>query len=117
MKQWLEREFEEEEITKALNDCAEDKAPGLDGFNFSFINAGWSFLCKDFYNMLSEFHKGGHLHKEINATFLTLIPKVPNPSGLKDFRPISLVGCVYNLLAKVLPNRLKVALPLKISPM
>ena len=66
--------------------------------------------------MLSEFHRGGRLHKEINATFLTLVPKVPNPVDLKDFGPISLVSCVYKLLAKVLANRLKVALPQIISP-
>lgn len=65
--------------------------------------------------MLLEFHRRGQLHKDINVTSLMLIPKVLNPIGLKDIRPISLVGCFYKLLAKVLANRLKVVLPLIIN--
>lgn len=48
--------------------------------------------------------------------FLTLIPKVPNPMDLKDYRPISLVGCLYKLLAKILVNRLRCVLTHIINP-
>lgn len=44
------------------------------------------------------------------------MPKVLNSVELCDFRSISVVGCVYKLLAKILPNRLKVDLPHIISP-
>jgi len=36
-----------------------------------------------------------------------LIPKVDNPQQLDDFRPISLVGCLYKIISKVLSLRLK----------
>lgn len=95
----------------AIQECGGDKALGSDGFNFAFIRAAWDALKKDFCEMLCEFHRRGRLSKEIHATFLALIPKISNPVELRDFRPISLVGCVYKVLAKVLSNRLKVALP------
>jgi hypothetical protein len=38
--------------------------------------------------------------------FLTLIPKVSSPQNLGDFRPISLIGCLYKLVANVLAARL-----------
>ena len=65
--------------------------------------------------MLSEFHQRGKLNREINATLLCLIPRVLNPIDLKDFRPISLVGCIYKLLSKILANRLRGVLPHIIS--
>jgi len=40
----------------------------------------------------------------LNATFITLIPM---KLGQLDFRPISLIGSVYKILAKVLANRLQ----------
>ncbi|RVW39985.1 Transposon TX1 uncharacterized 149 kDa protein [Vitis vinifera] len=42
--------------------------------------------------------------------FLSLIPKKEEVEDLRDFRPISLVGSVYKLLAKVLANRLKLVM-------
>ncbi|KAL6332093.1 hypothetical protein AAG906_020774 [Vitis piasezkii] len=49
----------------------------------------------------------GKFVKSINASFLVLIPKKGGAEDLKDFRPISLVGSLYKLLANVLANRLK----------
>lgn len=90
-KRRLEREFEEE-ISEALSACKADKTPGPYGFNFAFLKAAWG-IVKELCDMLSEFHEGW-LNLEINSTFLLFIPKVPNPVELKDFRAISLVGCV-----------------------
>jgi len=53
-----------------------------------------------------EFHRNGRLTKGVNSTFIALILKVSSPQQLNDFRPISLVGCMYMVLAKVLANRL-----------
>ncbi len=38
---------------------------------------------------------------------MTLIPKKQNAVDIRDFRPISLIGSVYKILAKVLANRLR----------
>ncbi|KAK3193984.1 hypothetical protein Dsin_025294 [Dipteronia sinensis] len=45
--------------------------------------------------------------KELNRTFIALIPEINNPASMKDFRHISLVGSMYKILAKVLANRVK----------
>ncbi|GJW68642.1 putative RNA-directed DNA polymerase, eukaryota, reverse transcriptase zinc-binding domain protein [Tanacetum coccineum] len=41
-----------------------------------------------------------------NSYFITLVPKVEDPIVIDDFRPISLIGCQYKIIAKVLANRL-----------
>jgi len=56
---------------------------------------------------ITDFHRNGELTKGINSTFTALIPKVVSPQRLNDFRPISLVGCMYKVLVKVLANRLR----------
>ena len=53
--------------------------------------------------------------RPLNASFLSLIPKKNNALNIKDFRLISLVGSVYELLSKVLTNRLRLVLDKLIS--
>ena len=54
-----------------------------------------------------EFHELGHFERSLNFTFIVLISKKGGRDDLKDFGPISLVGSLYKLLAKVLAHRLK----------
>ena len=55
----------------------------------------------------ADFHKNGCFEKSLNATFITLLPKVAGAEDIYKFRPISLVGSVYKILAKVLTSRLR----------
>ena len=55
----------------------------------------------------AEFQNSSHFERSLNSTFIVLIPKKGGTDNLKDFRPISLVGSLYKILAKVLANRLK----------
>jgi len=56
---------------------------------------------------ISEFRRNGRLTKGINNTFIALMPKIDSPQCLNDFRPISLVGSLHKILAKVLANMSK----------
>lgn len=40
-------------------------------------------------------------------TWITLIPKVTNSVNLKDYRPISLIGSLYKIIAKFLSLTIK----------
>ena len=57
--------------------------------------------------MFEELHSQNAFFRSHNATFLVLIPKKEGISDVQDFRPISLVGSLYKIIAKVLANRLK----------
>ncbi|CAK8566159.1 unnamed protein product [Lathyrus sativus] len=40
------------------------------------------------------------------SSFIALIPKLESPQGMEDYRPISLIGCVYKVIFKILAARL-----------
>ena len=61
--------------------------------------------------VFKHFHRYFEFEQSLNASFLSLIPKKNNTINIKDFRPISLVGCVYKLLSKMLAYQLR-GLPL-----
>lgn len=96
-------------------DCESFKSPGPDGISFGFLKDFWDLLKGDVMRFLVEFHRNGKLAKGINSTFIALIPKVENPQSLNEFRPISLVGSMYKILAKVLANRLRLVIGSVIS--
>jgi hypothetical protein len=106
----LIRPFSVDEVKNVVWDCDSYKSPGPDGVSFGFIKHFWQELKEDFMRFLLEFHRNGKLSKGINSTFIALIPKVDSPQRLNDFRPISLVGCMYKVLAKVLANRLRMVI-------
>ncbi|RDX60483.1 hypothetical protein CR513_61372, partial [Mucuna pruriens] len=62
------------------------KSPSPDGYNFKFIKSFRPMLKSDIVKVVRKFH---------------------NPQGSGDFRPISLIGCMYKIIAKILSKRIK----------
>nr|GEV75257.1 RNA-directed DNA polymerase, eukaryota [Tanacetum cinerariifolium] len=75
----MDRSVSRDKIRVAVWNCGENKSPGPDG---------------------GSFLKGS------NSSFIALIPKVTDVKFVTDFRPISLIGCVYKVVTKILANRL-----------
>jgi hypothetical protein len=111
----LIKPFLVDEVKDVVWDCDSFKSPGPDGVNFGFIKEFRGELKNDIMRFVTEFHRNWKLAKGINSTFIVLIPKVDNPQRLIDFRPISLVGSMYKILAKLLANRLRLVLGSVIS--
>jgi len=111
----LVKPFSVDEVKEAIWDCDRFKSPGPDGVNFGFIKDFWLDLKDDVMRFVSEFHRNGKLAKSINSTFIVLIPKVDNPQRLNDFRPISLVGSMYKIIAKLLANKLRLVISSVVS--
>ncbi|KAK3229959.1 hypothetical protein Dsin_001840 [Dipteronia sinensis] len=112
----MDRHVTNDEIKEVCFSLHPNKAPGLDGFNAHFIKKTWDIVGEDVINAIQKFFRYGHLLKELNATILALVPKVPNPSKMKDFRPISCCNTLYKIIAKIIANRIKPCLPHIISP-
>ncbi|RVW87760.1 Transposon TX1 uncharacterized 149 kDa protein [Vitis vinifera] len=103
----LEEMFSVEEVYLALSELNGDKAPGPDGFPIAFWQFCWDFVKDEIMGFFKDFFERGKFVRSLNSTFLVLVPKKGGAEDLRDYRPISLVGGLYKILAKVLANRLK----------
>ncbi|XP_048491371.1 uncharacterized protein LOC125492703 [Beta vulgaris subsp. vulgaris] len=108
--------FSEEEIDKAVFSCDSNKAPGPDGFNFKFIKSAWEYIKHDIYMIIRDFHEKGHIPRGCNTAFIALIPKTEMPNEFKDYRPISMVGCIYKIIAKLMSKRLQNVMQTLVGP-
>ena len=107
----LIKEVTREEIKQALFSMEVNKSPGPDGFSVHFYKTAWAKIGEDFIEAVLFFFQSGRLLKEINHTALSLIPKVANPSGMGDYRPIACCNVLYKCISKILANRIKAVLP------
>ena len=79
--------------------------------NFKFIKQFWKLIKPNVLRFLDEFHVNGALPRGCNASFIALIPKVDDSQFLNDYRPISLIGCMYKIVTKLLAKRMKKVMP------
>ncbi|XP_074310077.1 uncharacterized protein LOC141645046 [Silene latifolia] len=90
------------EIKDIMFHIPNKKAPDPDGFSSKFFKDAWDIV--------------GNEVSELNATLVTLIPKVDRPSTMLQYRPIACCNVVYKCISKVLCNRLACMLPDLVSP-
>ncbi len=93
-----EREFEEGKVWEVVKAMIGHKLLGPDGYSMVFFQACWDVLRVDIVKAFSDFHAIGKFEKSLNASFISLILKIPSAIDLKDSHPISPVGGIYKIL-------------------
>jgi hypothetical protein len=110
------KDYSDEEIGTALFQIGPLKAPGPDGLLGRFFQRNWALLKEDVIPAVKEFFATGVMPPGVNDTCIVLIPKVPHPETLKDFRPINLCNVIYKVVSRCIVNRLRPLLQDPISP-
>lgn len=90
-------------------------APGPDGFPPLFYKQFWNKVGVEITKAVLSALILVTIPKDLNHTYLPLIPKIQSPRKVTDFQMISLSNVLYKLIAKVLANRPKPRLPQLIS--
>ncbi|GJY61169.1 hypothetical protein Tco_0461826 [Tanacetum coccineum] len=106
----LENFISYDEIKKAVWEYGINKSPGPNGFTFEFFQKYWKTMGQDIVAAVTEFFSTCKFPPGCNSTFIALIPKIHDAKTIKDFRPISLIGSIYKIIAKILANRLSLVI-------
>ncbi|KAF3620720.1 hypothetical protein FXO37_33124 [Capsicum annuum] len=94
-------------VIRTVKGMPQEKAPGIDGYPAEFLKLNWSIVKLDVICAVKEFFESGKLLKAFIFTAVTLIPKVANPTYVKDYRPIACCTTIYKIITRILTNRLK----------
>ncbi|GJW51553.1 RNA-directed DNA polymerase, eukaryota, reverse transcriptase zinc-binding domain protein, partial [Tanacetum coccineum] len=100
-------EVTNEEIKKSIFDIADIKAPGPDGFTAYFFKKAWNVIGEEVCEAVKEFFISKKLLREVNATIISLVPKISTPQKVSDFRPIACCNVLYKCISKILTERIK----------
>ncbi|KAF3785121.1 Transposon TX1 uncharacterized protein [Nymphaea thermarum] len=112
----FERPFLHQEIKNAVWALGSGKVPGIDGFPVEFFRTFWEVCSTDVFEFCDEFASNSIFLKEFNQATCVLVPKRPNPTDVTHFRPISILGTPYKIIAKLLSLRLASVMSSIISP-
>ena len=113
----LEEDIKEEEVEYVLSHLASDKSPGWDGITNEFFKSFLHELKAPLTMIFQEIWSSGKMPDSWKVGLVKLIPKVASPTSFAQWRPISLMGGMYKIFAKVIANRLQKVLSSMVHPM
>ncbi|XP_020262570.1 uncharacterized protein LOC109838550 [Asparagus officinalis] len=102
----LEDTFSETEIKHVVFSMNPNKSPGPDGFSFLFYQTFWELIKSDLVDIMNFFGQHPSSLQRVNKVLITLIPKTTSSPTARDYRPISLINCIFKIFTKILANRL-----------
>ncbi len=103
----LTEELTLEDIQGAVRALPKGKAPGHDGLPIEFFQEFEPDIAPTLRLAFVAMLRAGATSNFINKGSITLIPKSGDRAKLGNWRPITLLGSIYKILAKALANRFR----------
>jgi hypothetical protein len=100
-----------EEILKAIHALPKGKSLEHDNIPWEFFQECANEIAPTFLKVFTVILDIGEALASINKGLITLIPKLGDHSKLGNWRPITLFGSMYKILAKTLARRIQASLP------
>jgi hypothetical protein len=116
MNERLIRDISLKDITEAIRALPKGKALDHDDIQMEFFQEFKSKIAPMLLHAYSTLLRTSATLAFINKGIITLIPKFGDMAKLNNWRPITLLGSIYKILAKTLASRLRTKLPEIIRP-
>lgn len=98
------------EVRSALMSMGSHKSLGTDGFAPLFSKTYWQIVGDQVVKEVQHFFSHGHVLREMNHTFISLIPKMEGATRTAQYRPIGLCNVMIKILMKILATRMRIVL-------
>lgn len=98
--------FTIDEVHAALTLCPHRKSPGEDGLNVEFYQHFWEVIKDDLTDVYNEILHCDSVPSEFTNGIMVMIPKIPKPKTVADYRPITLLNCDYKIFMRSLKKRI-----------
>ncbi|MCO5562643.1 hypothetical protein L7F22_016271 [Adiantum nelumboides] len=102
----LEEPFEEAEIKYALSKLGNEKTLGICGMSKEFVLAFWNDMKDIILSLIDSSCSAQYTDPCLKQGLIKLIPKQTFSKGLNHWRPISMMGIIYKILANTVAMRL-----------
>ena len=109
IREELERDWSLEEMGEALRGMKPNKVPGMDCLPAEFYSVVWEGLGPDLLEVFGEVIEEGRMGDSMREGVILLLHKKGEEEDLRNWRPITLLGVDYKLMARVLAARIIVA--------
>jgi hypothetical protein len=116
MNKRLTKDLSSKDVLDAIRALPKGKAPGHDGIPIEFFQELEAEIAPTLLLAYTAMLRAGATSPFINKGIITLIPKSGDRARLNNWRPITLLGSIYMILAKILVNRLRSVLNEVIRP-
>jgi hypothetical protein len=103
----LDRDFDINELDKALDKMKSNTAGGPDGIGVPVYKKFWYLLRSALLEYCKAMLDAGNMSESFLTAAIKLIPKKGDTSQIKNWRPISLLNVGYKIISKAINNRLK----------
>lgn len=113
--EYLDNEYTNEEVHKAIMQLPKNKESGPDGFPIEFYQQLWDIIGEDFMIIIKGTHTGRWDLRGINRAAISLIQKKEQATVIGDFRPISVINTSVKIITKAMAVRLQSVLPSLVS--
>jgi hypothetical protein len=103
----LDNLFSVEELDQAVEDAKSTTAGGPDGIGNKCIKKIWPYIRVPLTNYANCCIEKEHLTDNFRTALIKLIPKKGDVSKIGNWRPISLLNCMYKVISKAITMRLQ----------